>query len=80
MADDFAEKYEGKVDEFIEKEKHSLERFTNMHLFFLISVKRTKEKRTGCRKIYCISPIRLQVVKEKCDMCNRKTENRFRNY
>ena len=55
MADDFAEKYEGKVEDFvefisqedliapgtfkqtwrfIEKEKHSLERFTNMHLMF----------------------------------------------
>ena len=55
MADDFAEKYEGKVEDFvefisqddliapgtfkqtwqfIEKEKHSLERFTNMHLIF----------------------------------------------
>lgn len=55
MADDFAEEYEGKVEDFIEfisqedliapgtfkqtwrfieKEKHSLERFTNMHLIF----------------------------------------------
>lgn len=55
MADDFAEKYEGKVEDFIEfisqddliapgtfkqtwqfieKEKHSLERFANMHLIF----------------------------------------------
>ena len=55
MADDFAEKFEGKVEDFIafisqedliapgtfkqtwrfiEKEKHSLERFTNMHLIF----------------------------------------------
>jgi len=55
MADEFAEKYEGKVDEFIsfisdselavpgtykatwrfiEKEKHSLERHSNMHLIF----------------------------------------------
>ena len=25
-------------------------------------------------------PFFLQVVKEKCDMCNRKTEDRFRNY
>ncbi|MBE5891238.1 MAG: Hsp33 family molecular chaperone HslO [Lachnospiraceae bacterium] len=55
MADDFAEKYEGRVDDFIsfisdeivavpgtykatwrfiEKEKHSLERHSNMHLIF----------------------------------------------
>lgn len=55
MSDDFAEKYEGKVDEFIsfisdetvavpgtykttwkfiEKDKHSLERHSNMHLIF----------------------------------------------
>lgn len=55
MADDFAEEYEGKVEDFIEfisqedliapgtfkqtwrfieKEKHSLERFTNMYLIF----------------------------------------------
>lgn len=55
MSDDFAERYEGKVDEFIdfiseeivavsgtykatwrflEKEKHSLERHSNMHLIF----------------------------------------------
>lgn len=55
LADDFAEKYEGRVEEFIEfisqedliapgtfkqtwrfieKEKHSLERYTNMHLIF----------------------------------------------
>lgn len=55
MSDDFAEKYEGKVDDFIsfisnetlavpgaykatwrfiEKEKHSLERHSNMHLIF----------------------------------------------
>ena len=25
-------------------------------------------------------PFFLQVVKEKCDMCNRKTKDRFRNY
>ena len=55
MADEFAEKYEGKVEDFIsliseadvavtgtykdtwkfiEKEKHSLERHSNMHLIF----------------------------------------------
>lgn len=55
MADEFAERYEGKVDQFInfisdaavavpgtykatwrfiEKDKHSLERHSNMHLIF----------------------------------------------
>ena len=55
LADDFADKYEGKIEEFIafisqkevavpgsfrqtwrfiEKDKHSLERFSNMHLIF----------------------------------------------